>query len=500
MEKPKILVVDDEVEVGTFFKFYFQEEKSLPIQVAYTGKEARELFTTNNYDLALVDLKLPDADGISLLKEIKNNHPQCLVIIMTGYSTVKSAVEAIKYGAYDYIDKPFDDLDQLDDILDPILLSLKDEKNVLTKELDSTALNFGIVMSKTSPLQKVLALGKKVAYKKIPILIEGETGTGKELLARFIHAHSLRANNPFIAVNCGALSETLLESELFGHEKGAFTGAVNKRKGFFEIAHNSSLFLDEINNASPAIQHKLLRVLETGEFFRVGGEVPVKTDVRIIAASNKSLRQAVQEKNFREDLFYRLDVVNLFLPPLRERKMDLPPLIKHFIEKNRPDKSKNSSISFTPEALGYMESYSWPGNIRELSNVIIRSLALCERDSIPAYCLPRHILNDQISDPVKSSTFPPSGDSIIDWQKWRENQLESILNNDQINFLDILEEWDQEKRLLLQSLIESALAKTNNKLTKAAQLLHITPRTLRYWKNEQRHKAGQNIGDSRFFG
>lgn len=486
MEKPKILVVDDEVEVGTFFQFYFQEEKDLSIQLADTGQKAREFFAEDKYDLALVDLKLPDVDGISLLKEIKNNDPQCRVIIMTGYSTIKSAVDAIKYGAYDYIDKPFDDLDQLDDILDPILLSIKGEKTSLTEELDSTALSFGIVMSKTSPLQKVLTLGKKIAYKRIPILIEGETGTGKELMARFIHAHSLRANNPFIAVNCGALSENLLESELFGHEKGAFTGAIRKRKGFFELAHNSSLFLDEINNASPAIQLKLLRVLETGEFFRVGGEIPIKTDVRIIAASNKNLRQAVQEESFREDLFYRLDVVNLLLPPLRERKMDLLPLVNYFIQRNRPDKSKDTSISFTSEAFSYLEAYSWPGNIRELSNVVVRSLALCEGASIPVSGLPRHIINDQINVPLNESGFPLPRNSITNWQDWREYQLKHVLGYDHLNFLDISAEWDQEKRLFLQDLISYALSKTNNDLNKAAKLLHFTPRSLRYWKNEQK--------------
>ncbi|WP_089610547.1 sigma-54-dependent transcriptional regulator [Dehalobacterium formicoaceticum] len=478
MEQPKILVIDDEVEVCTFFSFYFQEEKGLTVQVAYSGKDARTCFSNNSYDLALVDLKLPDDDGISLLKAIKASNPHCRVIIMTGYSTIKSAVEAIKYGADDYIDKPFDDLNQLDEILDQVLQEIRDAKPYFTPELDTDALNYGIVLAKNSPLKQVLTLGKKIANKKIPILIEGETGTGKELLARFIHGHSHRANQPFIPVNCGALTESLLESELFGYEKGAFTGASGTRKGFFEIAHNSTLFLDEINSASPAIQLKLLRVLETGEFFRVGGETPVKTDVRIIAASNQNLRQAVQGGDFREDLFYRLDVVKLLLPPLKERKADLPLLIQYFIDKNKPEKGEGSLISFTPKAIEALMNYSWPGNVRELSNIIIRALTLCEEKEIPVHVLPKHILDTS----VPMALFE---EQSIDWASWRKNQLHFIMSQDSIQFMDILEKWEHEKCLFLQSLIMEVLKKTENDQKEAARLLGITPRTLRYWKNEQ---------------
>ncbi len=479
MEKPSILVIDDEVEVCTFFSFYFQEEKGFTIQVAYSGKDARACFLNNSYDLALVDLKLPDDDGINLLKEIKTSNPHCRVIIMTGYSTIKSAVEAMKYGADDYIDKPFDDLNQLDEILDQVLQEIQDDQSPFTPELDTDALNFGIVLAKNSPLKHVLGLGKKIANKKIPILIEGETGTGKELLARFIHGHSHRANHPFIPVNCGALSESLLESELFGHEKGAFTGASSTRRGFFEIAHNSTLFLDEINSASPAIQLKLLRVLETGEFFRVGGETHIKTDVRIIAASNQNLRQAVQEGDFREDLFYRLDVVKLHLPPLRERKVDLPLLIQYYLDKNKQEKGKGSLISFSSKAFDALMNYSWPGNVRELSNIIIRALTLCEEKEIPAHLLPKHILDT-------STPTALAEEQVKDWETWRETQLHSILSQDSIQFMDVLEKWESEKKLFLHSLIMEILNKTENNQKRAAQLLGISPRILRYWKNEQK--------------
>jgi two-component system NtrC family response regulator len=323
VKKPEILVIDDEAEVGTFFEFYFREEKGYPVDVANSGVAARTLLCEKSYDLAMVDLKLPDTDGITLLKEIKESSPGCEVIIMTGYSTIKSAVEAMKLGAFDYIDKPFDELEELDNLLDLALQSINNKQRFIRDELQKLASEFSIIMADDSPLKELLLLSKKVATRKISVLIEGETGTGKDLLARFIHANSPRFGNPFICVNCGALTESLLESELFGHEKGAFTGSQGVRHGIFELANKGTLFLDEIGEASPSIQVKLLRVLESGEFYRVGGERPLKTDVRVLAATNKSLRDAARDKLFREDLLYRLDVVSLQIPPLRERPMDI---------------------------------------------------------------------------------------------------------------------------------------------------------------------------------
>ena len=319
MKRPEVLVIDDEVEVTTFFEYYLREERNYSVAVANSGKQARKQIQSKKFDLALVDLKLPDTDGISLLKEIKEVSPDCEVVIITGYSTIKSAVEAMKLGAFDYLEKPFDELDELDHLLDRIIKLKTNRHLYISSQLERLASEFGIILSDNSSLKDVLLLAQKVADKRISVLVGGETGTGKELVARFIHANSLRAKQPFLGINCGALTETLLESELFGHEKGAFTGAQGIRRGIFELADGGTLFLDEVGEATPGIQVKLLRVLETGEFYRVGGEKPVKTDVRIIAATNKDLWEAVKEKRFREDLFFRLDVLSLTVPPLRER-------------------------------------------------------------------------------------------------------------------------------------------------------------------------------------
>ncbi|MDD2553346.1 MAG: sigma-54 dependent transcriptional regulator [Desulfotomaculaceae bacterium] len=378
MRKPAFLVVDDEVEVGTFFEYYLKEERGFPVDVAISGREARKLFQEKKYDLALVDLKLPDTDGITLLKEIKEFNPGCEIIIMTGYSTVKTAVEAMKLGALDYIDKPFEELDELDRIIDQALHLVLNGNQFADEEIDKLASEYGIVTSKDSSFKNLLLLCKKVATRKISILIEGETGTGKEVLARFIHANSLRADFPFIGINCGALTETLLESELFGHEKGAFTGAQGLRRGIFELADKGTLFLDEIGEATPAIQVKLLRVLESGEFYRVGAEKPIMPDVRIIAATNKNLQEAARNNLFREDLLYRLDVVRVSIPPLRERRMDILPLVDYFIEKNRPVEDLPGKAEFSPEARELLQNYDWPGNVRELSNVVTRAMAIRE--------------------------------------------------------------------------------------------------------------------------
>ncbi len=360
MRKPAILVIDDEVEVGTFFEYYLREERGYPVDVANCGREARALLRDKKFDLALVDLKLPDTDGITLLKEIKEVI-QAASHHHDGYSTVRTAVEAMRLGALDYIDKPFEELDELDKIIDRAVHLILNKQRFADEEIEKLASEYGIITSKDSPFKNLLFLCKKVATRKVSILIEGETGTGKEVLARFIHAKSSRAEYPFIGINCGALTETLLESELFGHEKGAFTGAQGVRHGIFELAHKGTLFLDEVGEATPTIQVKLLRVLESGEFFRVGAEKPTKTDVRIIAATNKNLYEAVKNKLFREDLLYRLDVVCVNIPPLRERRMDIPPLVNYFIEKNLPAEDKRDKVEFSAEAAELLKTI--PGRV-----------------------------------------------------------------------------------------------------------------------------------------
>ncbi|GAB6157908.1 sigma-54 dependent transcriptional regulator [Desulfotomaculum varum] len=384
---PGILIIDDEQPVGKFFTRLLRS-KGYRIGVAVSGAQAHELIARENFDVAMVDLKLPDADGLSLLQHIKTVQPQCEVIIMTGYSTTRTAVKAIQFGAFDYIEKPFDDISLVEQLIEKAILFGKTtghpERN--TYSWSQVAEQIGFLVGKTPQMIKLVNIAERIAAKDINVLINGETGTGKEVLARFIHAASQRRDKPFLAINCGALPENLLESELFGHERGSFTGASVQRKGIFELANNGTLFLDEIGEASLAIQVKLLRVLETGEFLRVGGEKPVKTNVRIIAATNVDLEEAVSQKQFREDLFYRLDVVRLELPPLRERKEDIPQFVEHFIERFW-DKQAGPAPGFAPSCLEALLNYHWPGNIRELANAVEQALALCDGGLV----LPEHL-------------------------------------------------------------------------------------------------------------
>ncbi|AEF94512.1 two component, sigma54 specific, transcriptional regulator, Fis family [Desulfotomaculum nigrificans CO-1-SRB] len=381
MGEPSILIIDDEQPVGTFFTRLLKY-KGYRIHVAISGREAHELIARETFDVAMVDLKLPDADGLSLLQHIKSVQPQCEVIIMTGYSTTRTAVKAIQYGAFDYIEKPFDDISLVEELIEKALnYKAESSQESVTYSWSELAQKVGFIVGHTPKMIKLVSIAERIAAKDINVLIHGETGTGKEVLARFVHAASHRADKPFLAINCGALPENLLESELFGHEKGSFTGASVQRKGIFELANNGTLFLDEIGEASLSIQVKLLRVLETGEFLRVGGEKPVKTNVRIIAATNVDLEEAVAQKAFREDLFYRLDVVRLLLPPLRERKEDIPALVEHFIQRFA-GQNTGARPSFSPECMEAMVNYNWPGNIRELANSVEQALALCDGNTV----------------------------------------------------------------------------------------------------------------------
>ncbi|AGL02414.1 sigma-54-dependent transcriptional regulator [Desulfoscipio gibsoniae] len=391
-----ILVIDDEVEVGSFFRRLLQR-KGFSVSLAHTGSEAVQLIESANFAVAFIDLKLPDTSGLNLLQQLKNSQPDCEAIIMTGYGTTRTAVKAIQMGAFDYIEKPFEDIAEVEELIDKALDYGRriTGKTAGRPEWFNTAEQVGFIVGKTPRMLRLATVADKIAQKNINVLIQGETGTGKEVLARFIHAASPRQQQTFIPINCGALPENLLESELFGHEKGAFTGASCLRRGIFEIADNGSLFLDEIGEANPSIQVKLLRVLETGEFLRVGGEKPVKTDVRIIAATNVDLEKAVQDKQFREDLFYRLDVVRLELPPLRERREDIPRLVNHFIARARDRSSRTLQVS--PEAMLLLQEHSWPGNIRELVNIVDQAIALCEGNMI----LPTHLSNKLLQATAK---------------------------------------------------------------------------------------------------
>lgn len=362
----RILIVDDEVDVGNFFKRLLGKKYS--ISVAVNGVMMQELIKETTFDVALVDLKLPDTDGLTLLRLIKMAQNTCEVIIMTGYSTTRTAVKAIQLGAYEYIEKPFDDIEKVEELIE----RAASHGRHVDEEWSELAESAGFRVGSSAAMRWLASVAYKIAAKDINVLIQGETGTGKEVLARFIHAASGRNGNVFIPVNCGALPENLLESELFGHEKGAFTGANNMRRGFFEMANHGTLFLDEIGDASQAIQVRLLRALETGQFLRIGGETGVNVDVRIIAATNVDLDQAVRDKTFREDLFYRLDVVRLDIPPLRAHREDITMLAEYILQKIDPGKR------ISDDALRMMGAYSWPGNVRELANSISQAAALCE--------------------------------------------------------------------------------------------------------------------------
>ncbi|MQL50746.1 response regulator [Desulfofundulus thermobenzoicus] len=386
-----VLVVDDEVEVGTFFRCLL-ERKGYRVTVANSVRDAQKAVHHDKFHVSVVDLKLPDYDGLSLLQDIKRVQPDCEVIIMTGYSTTRTAVRAIQLGAYDYIEKPFEDISQVENLIDRAFDfasgAAERKSSISSAEWSEIASRLGLVMGKSQVMRNLLSVAYKIAPKDVNVLIHGETGTGKEVLARFIHAASNRKEQPFIPVNCGALPENLLESELFGHEKGAFTGATGQRRGIFELANQGTLFLDEIGEASLSIQVKLLRVLETGEFMRVGGEKPIKTNVRVIAATNVDLEQAVRDKLFREDLFYRLDVVRLVVPPLRNRREDIPFLVNHFLDQ-LGDQGNRRNIRISPEAMKNMVDYPWPGNVRELVNAIHQAAALCDGSVI----MPGHLSN-----------------------------------------------------------------------------------------------------------
>jgi len=384
MSQIQVLIIDDEADVCSFFRRLLTK-KGYAVTTATNRQDAMAALAGPRFSVAMVDLKLPDTDGLTLLKEIKSRQPACEVIIMTGYSTVKTAVTAMQQGAYEYLEKPFDDIGEIEQLI-ARAASHGDQgrQGAQTREeWEDVATGVGFQVGSSPLMKSLVSLAYKVAGKNINVLIQGKTGTGKEVLSRFIHAASNRAEAAFIPVNCGALPENLLESELFGHERGAFTGANQTRRGIFELANHGTLLLDEIGDASPMIQVKLLRVLETGEFMRVGGERPIRTDVRVIAATNVDLEEAIREKTFREDLYYRLNVVRLEIPSLQQRQEDIPMLAEHF------SRLFNPKVRLSPGVMRLLQNYSWPGNIRELANVMRRAVVMCADDTI----LPGHLNN-----------------------------------------------------------------------------------------------------------
>ncbi|MBW1917305.1 MAG: sigma-54-dependent Fis family transcriptional regulator [Deltaproteobacteria bacterium] len=384
-----ILVVDDE-------KNYLLVMEALlsgagyEVLTAESATEAQKIVRHNDLDLIITDMKMPRVSGIELMEEIQHLNPDLPVIIMTAFGTVEKAVEAMKKGAFDYITKPFKNEEILVTIAKALeLRHLLDENRRLRQDL-AQKYRFENIVGNSRAMQEIFALVEKVAQTRVTVLITGESGTGKELIARAIHQRSPRSQRPFISVNCGALTETLLESELFGHEKGAFTHAVALRKGRFELADGGTLFLDEVTEMSPALQVKLLRVLQEMEFERVGGSRTLRVDVRLVAASNRDLKAEVDEGNFREDLFYRLNVVHLEIPPLRQRPEDIPLLVTHFIQKYTQENAQGE-VRVDPETMRILTRHSWPGNVRELENVIERAVILRSGDVITPADLPPNL-------------------------------------------------------------------------------------------------------------
>lgn len=468
-----ILIIEDEVELGRFLTQLFKMKGFQSTHVT-SGQEFDQLHDFAPYKLAFIDVRLPDRNGIDILKIMKVKAPHCPCIIMTGYSTVKIAVDAIKHGAEDFIEKPFEDINEIDLLIDRVLdgKRLGDEKDyeVIAREI-------GCFLGTSRSMHQLYELAFKIAPKQITILIEGETGTGKEVLAKFLHAASGHQGGPLMNINCGALSESLLESELFGHVKGAFTGALSDRIGYFEAASSGTLFLDEVAEASLSTQVKLLRVLETGEFTKIGGTRAQHTSARIIAASHVNLEDAVKRGSFREDLLYRLDVIKLLIPPLRERSEDIPLLVDSML--NRFDEK----ITFSRDSLELMKSYEWPGNMRELSNVIRQAAAISSEGAIiTPTMLPSKITEQQQISAVQSSVEPPHFPN--EWANFSKKIMAVYTGQEKLPFDDLIQLMKKMEKRTALAIIQNSLHKTAGNRKETAEDLGITLRKIRYYLNE----------------
>ncbi|MFZ5634348.1 MAG: sigma-54-dependent transcriptional regulator [Bacillota bacterium] len=448
---PKILIIDDEEHMCWALERAMKQE-GYQVLTTTRGRAGLELIREEAPSLVILDLKMPEMDGMEVLKQAKQINPKLPVIMLTAHGTIETAIEAMKIGASDYLAKPFD-LDELKMVIKQnlVMSQLVNEVNFLRSELTK---KYRKMIGESPAIKEVSRLIEKVANSNATVLITGESGTGKEVAAVAIHQNSPRREYPFVPVNCAALPENLLESELFGHEKGAFTGAVARKLGRFELADKGTIFLDEITEMPLSMQVKLLRVLQEKSFERVGGTETFHVDVRIIAATNRDITGAIEKGQFREDLYYRLNVIQIHLPPLRERKEDIPLLANHFLEKLRPTYLVNK---ITDDALKLLLNYNWPGNIRELQNVLERAAIISQSNEITVDDLPKDI---QQSVPIKSG-----GDTAI-------NLPDSGIS---------LEELEKE-------LIIKALEKSKGNQTRAAQLLGITRSALLY--RIQKHGLG----------
>ncbi len=448
----RILVLDDEEMIRDLLQETFQK-RGYEVDVAVNGKESLRKLEKASYNLLITDLRLPDISGMEILSEVRKKYPEMGVIMITAYGSIRNAVNAMKEGAFDYIAKPFN-LDEMEMVVEKFFKyqSLIDENIYLRSELDKKY-SFENIIGKSESMQRVYETIRMVARSKATVLIQGESGTGKELVARAIHYNSPRKHGPFITTNCAALPEGLVESELFGHEKGAFTGAYRTTKGRFEMADGGTLLLDEISEISLGLQAKLLRVLQEREIERVGSGKSIPIDVRIIATTNKDIEKEIEEKRFREDLYYRLNVVPIKLPSIAERREDIPLLVQHFLklysrENGKPEKR------ISEEAMRMLTERDWPGNVREIENCIERAVVMCPPD-VEVLEKEHFFLQD----------YPTS-----------DSQLHSSLKNMTLR--------EVEKHLIIQRLREN-----KNNRTKAAEELGISVRTLRNKINEYKKEG-----------
>ncbi len=375
-----ILIADDEPNIRRVFEGMLTRD-GYTVLVAENGKKAIDLASTHKIDVLVSDLIMPDMTGVEVLQKVKQLHPQCAAIIVTAYGTIKSAVEAMRLGAFNYLQKPFD-IDEVRLVIKKALehSALLSENQELKQQL-KTSVKLDSLDCVSGKMQDVYKIVERAAASRATVLIRGESGTGKELIAKALHYNSARASKPFVAVSCAALPETLLESELFGHEKNAFTGAVAAKPGRFELAHHGTLFLDEIGDIPPQVQVKLLRVVQEWEFERIGATKSTQVDVRLVAATSKDLEKAVADETFRSDLYYRLNIVSIFLPPLRERPQDIPTLVAHFLKKYSAQNGRKMT-QVHPETWELLAAYRWPGNVRELENVVERGVVLSDLDAV----------------------------------------------------------------------------------------------------------------------
>ena len=450
-----ILIVDDEKNFREGLKTAL-EKPGQEVRTAENAFQAEEILRQENIDLVLSDLKMPGINGLELLNRLNQVSPNSLLIIMTAYGTVDTAVEAMKQGAYDYLTKPIN-LDQLDLL---IARALKDKnlqaENVYLKERLRKQYGFENITGQSAGMEKVFDLIRQVRDSRATVLISGESGTGKELVAQAIHHQGLRRNMPFVPVHCASLAPTLLESELFGHEKGAFTGAVALKKGRFEIADGGTVFLDEVSEISPEIQVKLLRFLETHQFERVGGSRSIQVNIRLLAATNTNLEELMERGSFRPDLYYRLNVIRIHIPPLRERREDIPLLIQRFLRQFGEENAR-TGISMTPAARRLLQDYNWPGNVRELKNTIESMVVLAKSDLLDMGDLPANIPG---KTPAPETSAPKS-----------------------LNL-----------KLVEKELIETALKQSGANKTRAAQLLGLSRRTLYRKLREYGLELGEKKG------